>query len=181
MHAFRARDAWFVLQVQHEHQFAAMAAAVGHPEWTDDPRFATRQGWLDHLEDVLRPGVEGWASERTVLDVCTTLGSQGVAAGPCFTDDQVVHDPHVAAHRMLVEVARTDGVAQPVLVPGNPIKMSRVTEGPDTRVPWLGEHTDAVLRRELDLSDEVLAELRADGAIGGAATGAGAGAEGNHA
>ena len=34
-------------------------------------------------------------------------------------------------------------------MPGNPVKMSKVAEGPETRVPWLGEHTDEVLRAEL--------------------------------
>ena len=44
--------------------------------------------------------------------------------------------------------------------------MSAVSEGPDTRPPWLGEHTDEVLAAELGLSKEALAELRADGVIG---------------
>ena len=42
---------------------------------------------------------------------------------------------------MLVEMERTDGVEQPVLIPGNPVKLSKVAEGPETRVPWVGEHT----------------------------------------
>ena len=52
---------------------------------------------------------------------------------------------------MLVEMPRTDGVDEPVLVPGNPVKLTNVAEGPETRVPWLGEHTDAVLAEELGL------------------------------
>ena len=51
MHGFRATDGWFILQVGREPQFARLAQAVGHPEWLDDPRLATRQGWVDHLED----------------------------------------------------------------------------------------------------------------------------------
>ena len=54
---------------------------------------------------------------------------------------------------MLVEMPRTDGVDEPVLVPGNPVKLSKVAEGPETRVPWVGEHTDAVLADELGLDD----------------------------
>ena len=46
---------------------------------------------------------------------------------------------------MLVEMPRTDGVDEPVLVPGNPVKLSKMTEGPETRVPWVGEHTAEVL------------------------------------
>ena len=49
-----------------------------------------------------------------------------------------------------------------MLVPGNPIKMSKVAEGPETRVPWLGEHTDGVLRDELGLSNAELRSLRDD-------------------
>ena len=33
-------------------------------------------------------------------------------------------------------------------------------------MPWLGEHTDEVLRAELAVDDATLARLRADGVIG---------------
>lgn len=165
MHGFRAADGWFIVQVGREHQFAKLVEAIGHPEWADDERFATRQGWLDHLDDVLRPAIEGWAAGQTAMEASRALGAVGVAAGPCLTDEQVVADPHVAARHMLVEVPRTDGVDQPVLVPGNPVKMSGVAQGPETRVPWLGEHTDDVLSVELGLDAAALASLRADGVI----------------
>jgi crotonobetainyl-CoA:carnitine CoA-transferase CaiB-like acyl-CoA transferase len=62
-------------------------------------------------------------------------------------------------------VPRTDDVDQPVLVPGNPVKLSDMAEGPESRVPWLGEHTDAVLAAELGLDADAIAALRAAGAI----------------
>jgi crotonobetainyl-CoA:carnitine CoA-transferase CaiB-like acyl-CoA transferase len=165
MHGFRAADGWFIVQVGREPQFAALAELVGQPGWVDDPRFAERQGWVDHLDDVIRPAVEGWAAGRTRLEACAALSSAGIAAGPCATDDEVVADPHVAARHMLVEMPRTDGVDQPVLIPGNPVKLSDVAEGPETRVPWLGEHTDEVLAAELGLGADELAALRRDGVI----------------
>jgi formyl-CoA transferase len=67
---------------------------------------------------------------------------------------------------MLVRLERTDGVADPVLVPGNPVKLSDVDEAAEDRVPWLGEHTADVLGDELGLSDAELSELRESGAIG---------------
>ena len=165
MHGFRASDGWFIIQVGREHQFARMAELIGHPEWVDDARFATRQGWIDHLESDIRPAIESWAASMTTVEASQAMGTAGVAAGPCFSDEQIVHDPHVAARHMLVEMPRTDGVDQPVLVPGNPIKMSAVADGPDTRVPWLGEHTDEVLSAELGLTEHDLAALREDGVI----------------
>ena len=53
-----------------------------------------------------------------------------------------------------------------MLIPGLPIKFGEVTEGPERRVPWLGEHTDEVLGSELGLDAGALAALRADGVIG---------------
>jgi formyl-CoA transferase len=165
LHGFRAKDGWFVLQVGREPAFAKLVELIGRPEWAADPRFATRQGWVDHLEDLLRPAVEDWAAGLTKVEACQALGTAGLAAGPCFTDAEVVADPHVAARAMLVQVPRTDGVEQPVLVPGNPVKMSAVAESSESRPPWLGEHTAAVLSAELGLAPAEIEDLRGDGVI----------------
>ncbi|MGH9305477.1 MAG: CaiB/BaiF CoA transferase family protein [Acidimicrobiales bacterium] len=165
MHGFRARDGWFIIQVGREKQFADLVKVIGQPQWAGDERFATRQGWIDHLEDTLRPAIEAWASDRTRLAACADLARAGIAAGPCLIDEEVVADPHVASRHMMVEIPRTDGVAQPVLTPGNPVKMSNVAQGPETRVPWLGEHTDEVLEAELNLSPRELEQLRTAGVI----------------
>ena len=42
---FRASDGYVVAQIVREHQFFNLGDVVGHPEWKDDPRFATRAGW----------------------------------------------------------------------------------------------------------------------------------------
>jgi crotonobetainyl-CoA:carnitine CoA-transferase CaiB-like acyl-CoA transferase len=162
---FKASDGWFVIQVSREHQFERLAKIIGHPEWVDDTRFAERSNWRDHIETVFRPAIEEWASTLTKREACATLAAAGIAAGPSNGPEDVVTDPHVVAHNMLVEVPRPDGVEQPVLVSGNPVKMSKLAEGPETRMPWTGEHTDEVLRAELGLADNELADLRAEGVI----------------
>jgi formyl-CoA transferase len=166
MHAFRARDGWFVLQVGREAQFARLAELVGRPEWLDDPRLATRPGWVAHLDDVLRPAIEDWAAPRTRIEACGLLAAAGLAAGPCTRDDELVDDPHVRARDMAVAVPRPDGSGPPVLVPGNPVHLSKVARGPERRVPWLGEHTNEVLGAELGLSGADIEGLRSDRVIG---------------
>ncbi|HXY93580.1 MAG TPA: CoA transferase [Acidimicrobiia bacterium] len=164
---FQATDGFFVLQLVREHQFERLAHLVGHAEWLDDPRFATREQWGEHVEDVLRPAIEQWAHGFTKLEAAHALSDAGIAASPCQSSAEVRVDPHLRARNMLVEMERTDGVAQPVLVPGNPVKMSAVAEGPESRVPWVGEHTFAVLGEELGLDDEELRRLAREGAIVG--------------
>ena len=141
------------MQIVREHQFSKLAELVGHPEWKDDPRFATRAGWGPALESEIRPAVDAWASTRTKLEAAQELTAAGIVAGPSNRAPDVIADPHLAARHMIVEMPRTDGVDEPVLVPGNPVKLSKVTEGPETRVPWVGEHTAEVLEAELGLSD----------------------------
>jgi crotonobetainyl-CoA:carnitine CoA-transferase CaiB-like acyl-CoA transferase len=165
MHGFRASDGWFILQVGRVPQFAALARVVGHPEWTTDPRLADRQGWYDCIESDIRPAIEQWAANKTKVQSCVELGAAGLAAGPCFRDDEVVRDPHLVARDMLVEMDRPDGVAQPVVFPNNPIKMSGLPDGPARRVPWFAEHTDEVLRADLNLDEATLADLRQSGVI----------------
>jgi len=98
-------------------------------------------------------------------------GSAAIAAasagqtGPQATIHGLVSETVVsqAAPDPIAEIR--DDVDEPVLIPGNPVKMSRVAEGPETRVPWVGEHTAEVLETELGLSAEDLAALRARGVV----------------
>ena len=162
---FRASDGYVVAQIVREPQFARVAELVGHPEWIDDPRFATRAGWGPNLETVIRPAIDAWASQRTKLEAARELTAAGIAAGPSFRAPDVIADPHVAARNMLVEMPRTDGVEEPVLIPGNPVKLSKMAEGPETRVPWVGEHTSALLGEELGLDEATIDSLRTRGIV----------------
>ena len=168
LEAFAAADGYVVVQVVREHQFERLAELVGHREWLDDPRFASRAGWVAHLEDTIRPAVEAWLSSRTRAEASAELSAAGIAAGSCYTAPEVIADEHVGARHMLVEMARADGVAEPVLIPGNPVKLSNLVDPADpvgARVPWVGEHTAEVLRAELGLADADLERLAAAGVI----------------
>jgi crotonobetainyl-CoA:carnitine CoA-transferase CaiB-like acyl-CoA transferase len=162
---FEASDGWFIMQVGREHQFKRLCELLGTESWLTDERFANRQGWRDHLDTVIRPAVEKWASDKTKVEACDALANAGIAAGPCFNAEEVIHDEHVANRNMLVAMDRVDGVEEPVLIPGNPVKLSKMAEGPETRVPWVGEHTAEILTDDLGLSAEEIAALRADGVV----------------
>jgi len=162
---FRASDGWFIIHVGRMHQFERLATLIGRPEWLKDDRLRTAQGWYDYLEAVIRPGVEAWAAAFTKKEACHQLAAHGVAAGPVHRAADLAADPHVADRGMLLELERSDGVERPILVPGNPVKLTKMADGPHTRPPWIGEQTEEVLRSELNLGDAQLAALRADGVI----------------
>lgn len=163
--AYRAKDGHFVLAVFREHQFEKVCALIGHPEWVKDPRFATREGWAQHREGVVRPAIEAWAADKTKLECARILCDLGLASGPSNEAADIAADPHIEARSMLIEVERPDA-GDPMLLVGNPVKMSHMAEGPYERFPRVGEHTDEVLREELGLEDARLEELRAAEVIG---------------
>jgi formyl-CoA transferase len=173
LHTFRARDGWFTVEVVREPHFPAFARAVGHPEWVDDPRLANRSGWSTHMDDVIRPGVESWAGERTKLEAAAALARAGVAAGPVNTAADIVADPHVTARGFVHTLARPDGAGE-VHVVGNPIAFRDAADGPAARTrssvaarPWpaLGADTDRILSERLGLDEAQRRDLRARGVI----------------
>ncbi len=163
--SFRASDGWVVLQVGRPHQFERLAGILGHPEWVGDRRFDDG-GWVGQFEPTVRPALEEWAAGRTMLESARALAEAGLAAAPCYAGSQVAADEHVRLRRMVVEVSRTDGVDQPVLVAGNPVKMTKVAEGPDRPMPMLGEHNREVLAEWLELDAGQIDRLGADGVLG---------------
>jgi formyl-CoA transferase len=164
-HSFRASDGWFIIQCGRMHQFEYLCRTVGHPEWLDDPRLPDPPAWYAHIDDILRPAIEQWAADKTRAEAASALAEAGVASGMVHRAEDVLEDEHVRAHRMIVSTPRPKGDGEPILAVGNPVKLSAMDEVPDTRMPWVGEHTDEVLREELDLSAADLEKLRTAGAI----------------
>jgi formyl-CoA transferase len=161
---FAAKDGYFVVSIFREHHFEMLCNTVGHPEWLGEERFATREGWAQNIEAVIRPAIEAWASDKTRLEACRELCAQGVAAGPSHLAQDIYDDPHVQSHDMLIEVPRPDS-DKPMQVVGNPVKLSDVAEGPVRSFPSLGQHTDEVLQGDLNLDPEELDRLRESGVI----------------
>ncbi|MEZ5373378.1 MAG: CoA transferase [Microthrixaceae bacterium] len=114
---------------------------------------------------MIRPALESWAAGLTREQAAVALAEAGVVAGSALTPTEVLADPHVAARNMLVAMERPDGVEPPVLTPGNPVKLSRVPETPERRVPWVGEDTGRVLADLLGLTDDRLRALADEGVI----------------
>jgi formyl-CoA transferase len=147
-----------------EPHLASLARVIGRTDWLDDPRFQDRDGWNALIEPEVRPAVEAWAADKTKLEACRLLCEGGVAAGPSNRAADLLADPHVRDHNMIIEVDRPDSNA-PLHVVGNPIKLSKMAEGPVRTFPRLGEHTEEVLRELLGVDGARIDALREGGVI----------------
>ena len=88
-----------------------------------------------------------------------------VSCGPINDLAQVFDDPHVQARGMHLQMDHPATGNAPVDLVASPMKMSATP--PDYRrpPPMLGQHTDEVIRELLDVGDDELAALRAEGVI----------------
>ncbi|MEM9176897.1 MAG: CoA transferase [Myxococcota bacterium] len=168
--AFRAKDGYFVVTVLRPHHFERLARFLGHPEWLTDSAFDGLRAQAEQVDGPIRTAIEEWARDKTKIEAAQQLAAEGIAAGASHVADDIAADPHVATRNMLIEVDRPDADT-PFRVVGNPVKLSASPEGPVTRFPMLGEHTREVLREELGLDDDALADLAERGILhlGGAA------------
>lgn len=77
---YQAADRELVLAVGNDRQFAALADLCGHPEWTEDPRFATNTARVEHRNE-LRVELEAALADSTAERWAAELTAAGVPAG----------------------------------------------------------------------------------------------------
>ena len=108
------------------------------------------------LLPVLRRHTTAWWVER--------LEGLKIGCGPINTLAEVFADPQVQAREVVVSMPHAAS-AEGVKVIANPVRLSETPVDYRVAPPLLGEHTDAVLRERLGLSDTRIAELRGQGVI----------------
>ncbi len=100
---------------------------------------------------------------KTKFEAMEILNKYDIPCGPILSMKEIAEDQSLRATGTVVEVDHpTRGKYLSV---GNPIKLS-ASPTDVVRSPLLGEHTEEVLRKVLNFSDEKLAAIKASGAIG---------------
>jgi crotonobetainyl-CoA:carnitine CoA-transferase CaiB-like acyl-CoA transferase len=158
---FRARDGFLNIAAGNDAMWGSLARALGHEEWTADPRFATGLARLRQRR-ALTEAIEAALGEGDVDSWVERLNAAGVPCGPILDVAQVFRDPQVLARGMLVELPHPEVGAYRTT--GLPVKLSETPGAIERRPPLHGEHTDEVLR-EGGLADEEIASLRAAGVL----------------
>ena len=160
--AFRTADGHIILAIGNDGQFQRFCAVAGLDGLADDERYRTNSARILN-RDTLIPKIAGAIRQRTTAEWVSLLESQAVPCGPINTIDQVFADPQVQARGMRRVMEHEK--AGPLPVTANPVRMASHDTTASTAPPMLGENTDEVLTRLLDLSPDDIAALRNEGVI----------------
>lgn len=115
----------------------------GKPEWLTDPRFATLSARMKHI-DALEREIEAVFSARPTAHWVDKLDAAEVPGGPVFGYDQILNDSHIEARKMVVEIDHPKIGRMKTL--GLPLKSSGDLTAIRMAAPWLGQHSEKVLR-----------------------------------
>jgi len=142
--------------------FARLCKAMDRLELVDDVRFARladRAARGDEINGV----VAAWAAGLPAAEIEARCVACDVPVATAYTAAEIFADPHFAARGDLVTV--DDPVVGPLRQQAPFPRRVGETAPPPAGAPRLGEHTRAVLGRELGVPDDELDRLAADGVV----------------
>jgi crotonobetainyl-CoA:carnitine CoA-transferase CaiB-like acyl-CoA transferase len=155
---FRTKDGWIIAYAIGNPMFARWARLMGEDSWLTDPRFKDDLARGDHGEIISRR-----MSVRTTAEALAALEAAKIPAGPLYSPQQALDDPHIRAAGLLHDT-EYPGLPRPAPLAPTPIELSETPGRFRHHAPALGEHTDAILA-ELGYGTEEIARLRTDGVI----------------
>ncbi|MDO5563371.1 MAG: CoA transferase, partial [Synergistaceae bacterium] len=158
---FKCKGGYVAIIVPTEAMWKKFLTAIGHLELLENPDIQSGPGRGAHMEDLIRPIINEWLSDKDPNEACDILMAQGLPCCPVQTSEDVAKSPHTAARQMIVEIP--DPVVGKLKVVGSPIKMEG-HEAEYSQLPNLGADTEATLK-SIGYSDAKIAELRAKKAI----------------
>lgn len=158
---FGPNDYVYIVTVT-EPQWQTLCIALGMPELADDPRFCDLESRRTNTE-ALKAIITEWMSKRTKDEAMRELAERGIPASSVYDTQDLFSDPHLSERGFIHKVPSAERDKTITLL-GWPARMSE-SDVPIELAPELGEHTHTVLREELNLSAEALAQLVADKVI----------------
>jgi crotonobetainyl-CoA:carnitine CoA-transferase CaiB-like acyl-CoA transferase len=160
---YRAKDGkWVVIAANHDTLWKRLANLMGHPEYADDPRFATHHGRGEN-EDLLDEIIGAFAEQHTAAELDQIVNDAGVVCAPVYTAQDISEDPWFRERGLLV--SQEDEVHGEISMTGVVPRLSRTPGSIRSGARWTtGADTDDV-PHDAGIDDEELARLREQGIV----------------
>ena len=158
---FACADGHLILAVGNDGQFGRFCDVAG-AAWAEDARFAKNADRVRNRE-LLVPMVAKAIASRTQRDWIAALEDAGVPCGPINKLDAVFADPQVVARGMRVDMPHALAGTVPQVAAA--MRLGGAQAVAARAPPLLGEHTMAVLRDRLHMSESEVRSLAGEGVV----------------
>jgi len=155
-------DGFVMACVISDKNMSGLCRAIDRPELMEDPRFI----WGQRIPNMkaLIDEMETWSRHHTAAECEQILNQAGVPCSVYVSPDELFSHPQVVARQSFTSLK--DDVLGDFLIQNMPFKFARFNSDAAHWAPRLGEHTTQVLSRQLQRSEEEVAQLRERGVIG---------------
>jgi len=155
-----ADGAWFwIVGLEADRHWPPLARSVGHPEWIEDPLFATAEARAQNAPELI-DRLDRLFAEKSRDEWGVIFDAEkDLWWAPVQTVTEALADPQVEASGGLVAVPDGDGST---LLPATPVDFDGRPCEPRWMAPEAGQHTDEVLA-ELGYDPSQIADSRKAG------------------
>ncbi|MDY7033475.1 MAG: CoA transferase [Thermodesulfobacteriota bacterium] len=155
-------DRWCVIAVSNDDEWTSFCEVTENPDWIKDPRFSGQEARKKN-EDELDRLVEQWTTQRHPEDIMKMMQEKGVAAAVVQNAEDLFRDPQLQHRNHFVTLNHAE--MGPHCVGSSVFKLSKCPNAPTSPAPLLGEHNEYVLKDILELSDDEIGDLVAEGVL----------------
>lgn len=139
-----------------------LCAAMGHPEWPEEPRFADFRSIMRHRRDLIAL-IQACTVALPLAELTATLDRHDITYGVVSQLSELVEDPQLKEAGILVPTGSDDEYYQWTVT--NPIRMAGSARRDAGDCPGVGEHSAEILA-ELGLSRSEIEGLAEQGIVG---------------
>ncbi|MEL7468510.1 MAG: CoA transferase [Pseudomonadota bacterium] len=166
--AYACADGTFILiGANSDPLFTRLMRVMDRDALIDDPRFIDNPARVANI-DAIDDEISSWTKSREPEALLAELQAAGIPSSKIYTAADIVADPQYQA-RGAVQSVRDPVLGQDILQPAPVPRFDGDNpEGIAWPGPAIGEHTEAVLKGLLNLSDEDYRRLQDSGTIGSA-------------
>lgn len=140
--SFNAKDGLVIIAIASDAHFSILCELAGHPEWMKNPLFNSDPN-RELNQSALKKNIEAWLSNFTVDEAIELMQKKGIPCSEILNIEQICKDPHIFEREMLVSIDHP--IAGEMLIPGNPVKLSKTPPMIKGSSPLLGEHNSEFL------------------------------------
>ena len=152
----QGEDRWVSIAVRTEAEWQGLKRAMGDPDWTNEPRFASKSQRMRHRNELDRH-LSQWTVDRTAREATEVLQANGVASAPVMNAEERLSDPHFQERGLYQNIDHPALGTEPIF--NLMWKLSKNPPAIRRHAPLLGEHNQQVFGGILGLSQDEINRL----------------------
>ena len=153
-------DEWCAIAIFNDQEWEAFCHVLGNPEWTQKAEFSTLLGRKKNEEE-LNALTAGWTGKHSAEEVMHLMQAAGVAAGVVKAPADLLEDPQLNHRKHFWNIKHSE--LGDYLHLGQSFQLSQTQVEGRMAAPILGEHTEYVCTKIMNMSDSEFMELLQEG------------------